>query len=51
MGVYDLNQNYVTGAATTSGETLNLNLSAGTYYLWIGTLSMVTSGSVQLSFQ
>ena len=51
MGVYNLNQGYVTGAATTSGETLNLNLSAGTYYLWIGPETMVTSGAVQFSFQ
>ena len=51
MGVYTLSESYVTGAATTAGETLNLSLSPGTYYLWIGSLSMVTSGTMQLSFQ
>jgi hypothetical protein len=51
MGAYRLDGSYVTGNTTTTGESLPLNMSAGTYYLWIGALSGVTSGTMRLSFQ
>jgi hypothetical protein len=51
MGVYTTSGSYVTGAGTTSGETVSLSgLGAGNYYLWIGPETAAT-GSMQLSFQ
>jgi hypothetical protein len=51
MGVYTQGGSFVTGAGTTSGETVSLSgLAAGSYYLWIGPETAATS-SMQLSFQ
>lgn len=49
MGVYTPTGAYVTGAATTTGETLNLNLSPGNYLLWIANLTPATT-SLQFTF-
>ncbi len=50
MGVYNPDGSYVTGAGTSTGEVLNLNLSTGSYLLWIGPETPAT-GTMQLSFQ
>ena len=52
MGVYYTNGSYANvGGTTYTGESLNLSsLAPGTYFLWIGCLTIGT-GSMQLSFQ
>jgi hypothetical protein len=52
MGIFNANQSYITGQATTTGATLTLtDLAAGTYIVWLANETPATgSMQVQLTY-